>query len=86
MKHLFTAAVAALALAVTVSAVAAPMKPHAMMHGKMTASSKMVYACKTCHMYYSPTQAKSMHYKDDMGHTLVKMSKAPAGYTVGGKM
>ena len=53
-------------------------------HGKM--DMKSVYVCKQCKAYYSTLSAKKMGYKDGMGHKLVKMSKAPAGYMDGGKM
>ncbi len=49
-------------------------------------AAKTVYVCKDCKAYYSPTTAKKMGYKDSMGHTLVKVSKAPAGYMDGTKM
>lgn len=60
-----------------------------MMHGKMMGKDKMmhgVYACKMCKMYYTPMQAKTMGYKDSMGHKLTMMAKAPAGYKMGGSM
>ena len=53
---------------------------------KMTPASKMakksppVYVCKECKVYTSAAKAKKMGYKDGMGHKLVKMDKAPAGY------
>jgi hypothetical protein len=62
-------------------------KKAAMSSGKM--DSKMagpVYACSKCKVYTSPDMAKKMGYKDAMGHKLVKMSKAPAGYTDAAKM
>jgi len=63
--------------------------PKMMSHGKMshkTMAGKTVYACTMCKEYYTPAQAKKMSYKDPMGHTLTKMSKAPAGFTDGSKM
>lgn len=59
----------------------APMPPK-------QASSKMapVYVCKACKAYLTAPDAKKMAYKDPMGHKLVKMSKAPAGYMDGAKM
>ena len=56
--------------------------PATAMHGKKTAA-KTVYICKDCKAYYSPAMAKKMGYKDSMGHTLTKMSQAPAGYMNG---
>ncbi len=76
----------ALGLALTAGAnstQAAPMhKP--MAHTRMAA--KTVYVCKACKETFTPMQAKKLGYKDPMGHTLTKMSKAPAGYTPGGSM
>ena len=60
-----------------------------MMHGKMMGKGKMmhgVYVCKMCKMSYTPAQAKSMGYKDGMGHKLTMMAKSPAGYKMGGSM
>ena len=51
---------------------------------KVTAHT--VYACKNCKAFYSSAMAKKMGFKDGMGHTLVKVSKAPAGYMDGSKM
>ncbi len=59
-----------------------PMMKKPMAHKKMAANS--VYVCKDCHETFTPMQAKKMGYKDPMGHTLTKMSKAPAGFTPGG--
>ena len=47
---------------------------------KMAKKSVPVYVCKECKAYTSAAKAKSMGYKDGMGHKLVKMDKAPAGY------
>lgn len=52
--------------------------------GKM--DTKSVYVCKTCKVYFSPSIAKKLAYKDPMGHKLVKMDKAPAGFKDGSKM
>ncbi|MCW3098325.1 MAG: hypothetical protein JWL77_3943 [Chthonomonadaceae bacterium] len=57
--------------------------------GKMAAGKmdmKSVYVCKTCKVYYTSSLAKKMAYKDPMGHKLVKMDKAPAGFKDGSKM
>ena len=77
-------ALAALSAAPTVMAAPANAM-HGTMHGKKMAA-KTVYVCKDCKAYYSPSAAQKMHYKDDMGHTLVKAGKAPAGYMDGSKM
>lgn len=53
---------------------------------KMDKMDKSVYVCKQCKMYYSAADSKKMGMKDPMGHKLTKMSKAPAGYKMGGKM
>lgn len=94
-KQIVAAAAAALTLA-SAAAFAAPATPpmHSpMMHKPMMhtmhkpmMASKGVYVCKTCKAYYSPTQAKTMGYKDSMGHKLTKMGKAPAGFMDGSKM
>lgn len=58
-----------------------------MSHSKMMGKSKMthgVYVCNICKMYYTPAQAKAMHYKDGMGHKLTMANKAPKGYKMGG--
>lgn len=56
------------------------------MHGKMHMMKGPIYACKGCKMAVSPEMAKSMGYKDKMGHKLVKMDKLPAGMKMmGGK-
>lgn len=84
-KQIVAVFAAGLAL-VSASAGMAQQKPA--MHkptGKMTAA-KTVYVCKDCKAYYSPVQAKKLGYKDSMGHTLIKMSKAPAGFMDGSKM
>jgi len=57
--------------------------------GKMAAGKmapKSVYVCKTCKVYFPADAAKKMNYKDGMGHKLVKMDKAPAGFMDGSKM
>ena len=57
--------------------------------GKMSGGKmdmKSVYVCKMCKAYYPAASAKMMGYKDPMGHKLVKMAKAPVGYTNGSKM
>ena len=77
-------ALAAFCAAPTVMAAPAATM-HSAMHGKKMAA-KTVYICKDCKAYYSPSAAQKMHYKDDMGHTLVKASKAPAGYLNGSDM
>ena len=50
------------------------------------ATAHTVYVCKDCKAFYSSSMAKKMGYKDGMGHTLVKVSKAPTGYMDGSKM
>jgi hypothetical protein len=40
-----------------------------------------VYVCKMCKTVMTPAEAKKAGYKDPMGHKMVKMDKAPAGYT-----
>ena len=89
MTKQIVAALAAGLTLVSVSAGMAQQKPmsHSVMHkpmGKMTAA-KTVYVCKQCKEYFSPMSAKKMGYKDSMGHTLTKMSKAPAGFADGAK-
>lgn len=86
---MFKQIIPALALALIAGAnstQAAPMhKPMAkkpMAHNKMAVNT--VYVCKDCRETFTPMQAKKMGYKDPMGHTLTKMSKAPAGFTPGG--
>lgn len=57
--------------------------------GKMAAGkmdTKSVYVCKACKAYFPADAAKKMSYKDPMGHKLVKMDKAPAGFKDGSKM
>jgi len=85
--------VAALAAGITLFSASAGMaqqKP--MMHpaahkpAAKTAAAKSVYVCKDCKQYFSPMSAKKMGYKDSMGHTLTKVSKAPAGFMDGSKM
>lgn len=81
-----TAGVAALiatsfTLAAPLMSHAAPMKSMKTMHGQTMAHG--VYVCTKCHEYYSPSAAKKMGYKDDMGHHLVKVSKIPVGYMNG---
>lgn len=69
--------------------------PSMTLQTKMMDSSKMqshkpmaggVYVCKACKSYMSPAMAKKMGYKDAMGHKMMMMSKAPAGYKDGDKM
>jgi len=81
-------ALAAVALAGLSAAPVALAAPHSkkMAHSKKMMAAKTVYVCKDCKAFYSPTMAKKMGYKDSMGHTLVKVSKAPAGYMDGSKM
>jgi cytochrome c553 len=78
-KPQWTLALAALALAGFSAAPAVLAAPAPTMHGKKMAA-KTVYVCNTCHAYYTPAMAKKLKYKDDMGHTLVKSAKVPAGY------
>jgi hypothetical protein len=89
MTHAFkpqmTLVLAALALAGFSAAPAVLAAPPSAMHGKKMAA-KTVYVCNTCHAYYTPAMAKKLKYKDDMGHTLVKSAKAPAGYINASKM
>ena len=47
---------------------------------KKSTMSGVVYVCKGCKAYYSAADAKKMGMKDPMGHKLVSMKKAPAGY------
>lgn len=75
------AAVALAALSAAPATFAAPAQ--AMQGKKMVAHT--VYVCKDCKAFYSPTMAKKMGYKDNMGHTLVKEAKTPAGYMDGSK-
>lgn len=44
-----------------------------------------VYVCKACKSYYPAAAAKSLKYKDPMGHKLVHADKAPVGYKDGSK-
>lgn len=78
-------AFAALLMAAPVTSQASHKMAHHKMAPKATAG-KTVYACTECKMYYPAAQAKKMGYKDSMGHTLTKMSKAPAGFADGSKM
>jgi hypothetical protein len=57
-----------------------------MASGKMAKMDKSVYVCKKCKEYFPADAAKKMSYKDGMGHKLVKMAKAPAGFKDGSKM
>jgi len=91
LRRLAAGAATALLAGAPLTAQATPkMMSHGKMsHGKMshkTMAGKTVYACTMCKEYYTPAQAKKMSYKDPMGHTLTKMSKAPAGFTDGSKM
>lgn len=45
-----------------------------------------VFVCKDCKTYYPAASAKTMKYKDPMGHKLAHMDKAPVGYKDGSKM
>ena len=76
------------ALAAVGLAVAAPPAAQAgpATHRPAASHSKVIYACTKCRAYYSAASAKKMGYKDPMGHTLTKMTKAPAGYANGDKM
>lgn len=58
-----------------------PMKS-GMTKGKMMSQTMPpgVYVCKMCKGYYSATDARKMKMMDPMGHKLVMMKKAPAGY------
>ncbi len=84
--------VAALAAGITLLSASAGMaqqKPamHPMAHKPAAkTAAKSVYVCKDCKQYFSPMSAKKMGYKDSMGHTLTKVSKAPAGFSDGSKM
>jgi hypothetical protein len=78
-------ALAGLSVAPAAQATPASAMHTGAMHGKKMAA-KTVYVCNDCKAYYSASAAKKMHYKDDMGHTLVKASKAPTGYMDGSKM
>lgn len=62
-----------------------PMQHRKMQHRKKPSSSKAVYACDKCKVYYTSAQAKKLGYKDAMGHKLTKRSKAPSGYMMGSK-
>ncbi len=90
-KQIVAAVTAALAL-VSASAGFAQMSVKPMMHkpmpkmGHSMSAAKGVYVCKMCKAYYSPMNAQKMGYKDQMGHKLTKMSKAPAGFMDGSKM
>ena len=70
---------------------AGKMAPGKMAPGKMAPAKKdnrasNVYVCKACKTYYPATSAKTMSYKDPMGHKLVHADKAPVGYKDGSKM
>ena len=76
----------ALAFASLSTAPAALAAPAHALHARKMAAAKTVYVCKDCHAYYSPAMAKKLHYKDDMGHTLVKSAQIPVGYLDADKM
>ncbi|MCW3060366.1 MAG: hypothetical protein JWQ02_2187 [Capsulimonas sp.] len=54
-------------------------------HHKMPAAHT-IYLCKDYKVFFTPSVAKKMGYKDKMGHPLVKASKTPAGYMDASKM
>lgn len=81
---LVLAAIGLASLSAVPVALAAPSAK--MAHSKKMMAAKTVYVCKDCKAFYSPMTAKRMGYKDGMGHTLVKVSKAPTGYMDGSKM
>ncbi len=54
--------------------------------GKKDNRASDVYVCKPCKTYYPSASAKTMGYKDPMGHKLVHADKAPVGYKNGSKM
>ncbi|MBV9850685.1 MAG: hypothetical protein JO250_13510 [Armatimonadetes bacterium] len=84
---LATAALAALLVVPAFSLNPQPLPPgRARTQMKTATASGKVYVCKQCKAYYSAAAAKKMGYKDPMGHKLVAMSKAPAGYMNGAKM
>ncbi len=96
MKHLFvtllTASIIGLgSLNVSPAAAQDKMAPGKMAPGKMAPAKKdnrasNVYVCKACKTYYPSASAKTMSYKDAMGHKLAHMDKAPVGYKDGSKM
>lgn len=87
IKPRLALALAAISLASLSAVPVALAAPSAKMaHSKKMMAAKTVYVCKDCKAFYSPTTAKKMGYKDGMGHTLVKVSKAPTGYMDGSKM
>ncbi len=81
-KMTAAAAIAALCVMSSSTAVLAQNKigdkKMGMQKGKMM--SQGVYVCKMCKGYYSAADARKMKMKDPMGHKLVMMKKAPAGY------
>lgn len=53
--------------------------------GAMNVSAaRGVYVCEACKMAFSAADARKMSNKDAAGHTLKRMSKMPAGYTMSG--
>ncbi len=78
-------AVAALAAIVSLAAVPIQAAPAAKTSHSMKTAGQTMYVCNDCKAYYSASSAKKMGYKDGMGHTLVKVSKVPAGYMDAGK-
>ena len=82
VRKLTVAAIAALCVVSSSGAVLAQDKmgdkKMGMQKGKMM--SQGVYVCKMCKGYYSAADAKKIKMMDPMGHKLVMMKKAPAGY------
>ncbi len=56
------------------------------MASNTAASRKTVYVCTECKTYFPTAVARKLHYKDSMGHKLVKKHGIPAGFTNGAKM
>ena len=90
MKYLISALTAML-VAATLATI--PGKPaqadHTKRHTMQQAhakTKKTVYVCVQCKTYHTPGHAKSMHYKDAMGHKLTQRRSIPAGYSNGDNM
>ena len=49
-----------------------------------TSTTQAVYVCDECRMAFSAADARKMNNKDSAGHSLKRMSRMPAGYTMSG--
>jgi len=74
------------ASAATPTPVSTPVPAKPTVKTKAKPIAQTYFICKLCGVYYTASEAKKIHYKDPMGHTLTRTNKIPKGFQDGSKI